>query len=170
MPLQYKIYLLWPETGRSYCLYIEYNLTFVSSSDVCLTLRLRQWLPFSRPHFNSFSCMKIFMSSFMIDRNLLPRVQLTISQQRFRLWLGAKQATTRYLNQWWCSLRVHIFVTWSQWIYWYICCLLSVFIWSTSWHWTSCFTMNFQWKKRFREMALWACAVARVPGKLCQFA
>ena len=31
-------------------------------------------------------------------------------------------------------------------------------------------TMNFQWKKRFREMALWACAVARVPGKLCQFA
>ena len=33
-----------------------------------------------------------------------------------------------------------------------------------------CHTMNFQWKKRFREMALWACAVARVPGKLCQFA
>ena len=32
------------------------------------------------------------------------------------------------------------------------------------------YTMNFQWKKRFREMALWACAVARVPGKLCQFA
>ena len=31
-------------------------------------------------------------------------------------------------------------------------------------------TMNFQWKKGFREMALWACAVARVPGKLCQFA
>ena len=31
-------------------------------------------------------------------------------------------------------------------------------------------TMNFQWKKRFCEMALWACAVARVPGKLCQFA
>ena len=30
--------------------------------------------------------------------------------------------------------------------------------------------MNFQWKKRFREMALWACAVARVPGKLGQFA
>ena len=34
----------------------------------------------------------------------------------------------------------------------------------------SAHTMNFQWKKRFREMALWACAVARVPGKLCQFA
>ena len=31
-------------------------------------------------------------------------------------------------------------------------------------------TMNFQWKKRFGEMALWACAVAQVPGKLCQFA
>ena len=39
--------------------------------------------------------------------------------------------------------------------------------------WVSCgqwSTMNFQWKKRFREMVLWACAVARVPGKLCPFA
>ena len=35
-------------------------------------------------------------------------VQLTISEHRFRYWLGAEQATNHYLNQWRTSLMTHI--------------------------------------------------------------
>ena len=37
--------------------------------------------------------------------SLFLRVQLTISQHWFRLWLGADQATSHYLNQWWLDYR-----------------------------------------------------------------
>ena len=33
--------------------------------------------------------------------SLFPRVQLTISRYWFRYWLGAEQATSHVLNQWW---------------------------------------------------------------------
>ena len=35
------------------------------------------------------------------------RVQLTISQHLFKKWLGAKQTTSHYLNQWWPSISEH---------------------------------------------------------------
>ena len=38
--------------------------------------------------------------------SLLPRVQLTILQNWFRWRLGDKQATRRYLNQWWLILCI----------------------------------------------------------------
>ena len=37
--------------------------------------------------------------------NVLLMVQLTISQHWFRSWLGADQATSHYLNQWWLDYR-----------------------------------------------------------------
>ena len=40
--------------------------------------------------------------------NLFPSAQLTISQHWFRQWLGAEQATSHYLNQWWPSLLTYI--------------------------------------------------------------
>ena len=46
---------------------------------------------------NAFSWMKMFKFRLRFH----PRVQLTIFQHWFRLWLGAGQATSHYLNQWW---------------------------------------------------------------------
>ena len=43
-------------------------------------------------------------------------VQLTIFQHWFRKWLGAQQATTHYLNQWWPSSTANICVTRPQWV------------------------------------------------------
>ena len=53
---------------------------------------------------NIFKC--IFLNEnvlilFKISLNLFLRIELTISQYWFRLWLGADQATSHYLNQWW---------------------------------------------------------------------
>ena len=42
--------------------------------------------------------------------------KLTICQYWFRWWLGASQATSHYLNQWWPSLLMHICITWRQWV------------------------------------------------------
>ena len=54
---------------------------------------------------NAFSWMKIYQFRLGFHWSLFPRVQLTISQQMFRLWLGAVQATSHYLNQWWLVYR-----------------------------------------------------------------
>ena len=50
---------------------------------------------------NAFSWMKMHKFRLIFHWNLFPRVQLTIFQHWFRLWLGAGQATSHYLNQWW---------------------------------------------------------------------
>ena len=44
--------------------------------------------------------------------SLFPGVQKTIFQHWFRYWLGAGQATSRYLNQWWLVYR-HIYASLS---------------------------------------------------------
>ena len=46
---------------------------------------------------------------------LFLKVQLTIFQHWFRYWLGAEQATSHYLNQWWPSSTTHTCVTRPQW-------------------------------------------------------
>ena len=51
----------------------------------------------------AFSWKKIFAFSLEFDWNLFQKVQLTISEHWFRWWLGAKQAASHYLNQWWPS-------------------------------------------------------------------
>ena len=50
---------------------------------------------------NAFSWMKILEFRLQFHWSLFLRFQLTIIQHWFRLWLGAVQATSHYLNQWW---------------------------------------------------------------------
>ena len=56
----------------------------------------------------------MFKFRLRIHWNLFPRVQLTILQHWFRLWLGAGKATSHYLNQMMVSLLAHICVTRPQ--------------------------------------------------------
>ena len=54
---------------------------------------------------NAFLWMKIYEFRLKFHWSLFPRVQLTIFQHWFRWWLGADQATSHYLNQWWSDYR-----------------------------------------------------------------
>ena len=54
---------------------------------------------------NAFSWMKIYEFRLWIHRSLSLRFELTIFQHCFRKWLGAGQATSHYLNQWWLVHR-----------------------------------------------------------------
>ena len=66
------------------------------------SLRPRQMDAISQTTFsNAFFLLKMFVFRLKFHWSLFPRVQLTIFQQWFRLWLGAVQATSHYLNQWW---------------------------------------------------------------------
>ena len=57
---------------------------------------------------NYFLFMKI-TSSIEISVKFTPRVWLlTISNYWLRWWLGAEQATSHYLNQWWSSILMHM--------------------------------------------------------------
>ena len=48
----------------------------------------------------------LFKSSWILN----PTVHCKIFQHWFRKWLGAEQATNRYLKQWWLSVLSHICV------------------------------------------------------------
>ena len=54
---------------------------------------------------SAFSWMKIFEFRLKFHWSLFLRVQLTIFQHWFRKRLGAVQATSHYLNQWWLIYR-----------------------------------------------------------------
>ena len=54
---------------------------------------------------NAFSWMKMYEIRFRFHRSLFPRFQWPIFQHWVRLWLGAEQATSHYLNQWWLIYR-----------------------------------------------------------------
>ena len=62
-------------------------------------LRLDKIVPISRTTSNAFSLMKRFGFGFGFRWSLFLKVQLTIIQHWFRKMLGAKQATSHYLNQ-----------------------------------------------------------------------
>ena len=95
-------------------------------STVCgewhLTLPLTHWgrdkmaVIFQTIFSNAFSWMKMFNFRLRFHWIVFPRVQLTIFQHWFRWWLGAVQATSHYLNQWWYSLLTHICVIRPQWV------------------------------------------------------
>ena len=57
------------------------------------------------PFSNVFSSMKMFQFRLKFHWSLFARVQSTIFQHWFRKWLGAVQATSHYLNQWWLVYR-----------------------------------------------------------------
>ena len=50
---------------------------------------------------NAFSWMKMFEYRLRFHWILFLGIRLTIFQHWFRLWLGASQVTSHYLNQWW---------------------------------------------------------------------
>ena len=54
---------------------------------------------------NAFSWMKMLEFWLKCHWSLFIRVQLTIFQHWFRWWLGADQAPSHYLNQWWLDYR-----------------------------------------------------------------
>ena len=57
------------------------------------------------PYSNAFSWMKMFEFRWRFHWTLFKRVHLTIFQHWFKQWLGAVQATSHYLNQWWFVFR-----------------------------------------------------------------
>ena len=50
---------------------------------------------------NAFSWMKMYKFRLRFHWNFFPRVQIIIFHHCFRWWLGASQATSHYLKQWW---------------------------------------------------------------------
>ena len=54
---------------------------------------------------NAFSWMKVLQFRLKFHWSLFLRMQLTKFQHWFRFWLGAGQATSHYLNQWWLDYR-----------------------------------------------------------------
>ena len=55
-------------------------------------------------HSNALSWIKMFKFRWKCHWSVYIRVQLTIFQHWFRKWLGAEQAASHYLNQWWHRL------------------------------------------------------------------
>ena len=64
------------------------------------------------------SWMKMFQFIIKYHWSLFPMVQLTNipAFHWFRSWLGAEQATSHYLNQWWPRLPTYIGTTWQPWV------------------------------------------------------
>ena len=56
---------------------------------------------FQTTFLNGFSWIKIYEFRLKFLWSLFLGAQLTIYQHWFRKWLGADQATSHYLNQWW---------------------------------------------------------------------
>ena len=73
-----------------------------SRSVVINTLRPSQIAAIFQTTFsNGFSSMKMYKFWLRFHWCLFPRVQFTIFHHWFRKWLGADQAISHYLNQWW---------------------------------------------------------------------
>ena len=65
---------------------------------------------------SAFSWMQMFDFWLKLHWSLFPRIQLTIFHHWFRWLLGAGQATSHYLNQWWFSLPAHVYVAQPRWV------------------------------------------------------
>ena len=73
---------------------------------------------------NAFSWMKISEFRLKFHWRLFLMVQLTIFQHWFRWWLGADQATSHYLNQWWLDhWRIYASLGLNElmWDWWHVC-------------------------------------------------
>ena len=64
---------------------------------------------------NELILIMLYIGNQLVKMTIFTRfvllVQLTISQYCFRYYLGAKWATSHYLNQWWPSLLLDIYIT-----------------------------------------------------------
>ena len=83
--------------------YLHFHTPLHSTRNSSLnTLRPRQMDAISQTTFsNAFSWMKMYEFRLKFHWSLFLRFQLTIFQHWFRYLLGAVQATSHYLNQWW---------------------------------------------------------------------
>ena len=65
---------------------------------------------------NVFSWIVLYcvVFRFKFHWTLTLRIPLTTSQHWFREWLGAEQATSHFLNQFWLILLTHIWINWPQ--------------------------------------------------------
>ena len=70
---------------------------------------------------NAFSWMKMYRFRLIFHRTLFPGIQLSIFHHWVRWWLGAVQATSHYLDQWWlvywriyASLGLNELTRWSR--------------------------------------------------------
>ena len=81
-----------------YCVFCELKIGYILIFTHILRLR-QDGRHVSRRHFQMHLKIVGFWLNF--HWNIFARVQLTIIQHRVRLWLGAQQATSHYLNQWW---------------------------------------------------------------------
>ena len=101
-------------SSHSYILLQVYFLIFNQTLYGLNTLRPTHMAAISQTFSSAFSWMKMFELRLKFHWSLFLRVQLTIFQHRFRWWLGAVQATSHYLNQWWPSSTTQICVTRPQ--------------------------------------------------------
>ena len=123
-----------------WCNYISINVSYISEVTVYDTLiqhllecvdksnHLAHWSPdkvaaifqmISSNVFYVWSCCILIQLS-----TVFPMLQLTICHHWFRLWFGAKEPTSHYLNQWWRNLIMY--VTRPLWVNtWYRVCRLS---------------------------------------------
>ena len=81
---------------RSYCI----NSHDVSRMAITHWGRDKMAAIFQTTLSHGFSWMKMYQFRLMFHWSF-PKVHLTIFQLRFRKWLGAGQATSHCLNQWW---------------------------------------------------------------------
>ena len=60
-----------------------------------------KWTPFCRRHFQIHFLNEKYESRIKLHWSRFLKVQLMVSQHWFKLWLGANQATSHHLKQWW---------------------------------------------------------------------
>ena len=77
----------------------------------------------------TFSDTFTLLKWYKIHQRLFLRLQLTSSQHCFVWWLGARQATNHYLDQWWPILHHHIEIPGNNdWSCFMVLCLALCFI------------------------------------------
>ena len=76
--------------------------------------------PISQKTFsNAFSSMKIYEFNLRYHWNLFQSFELILFQHWFILWLGAVQATSHHLNQWWLVFwRIYASLVLSELTHW----------------------------------------------------
>ena len=83
--------------------YVEHHVTYRHALTHCGQDKMDA---ISQTTFSSaISWMKMYEFRLKFHWSLFLRVQLTIFQHWFRWWLGAIQATSHYLKQWWLIYR-----------------------------------------------------------------
>ena len=101
---QYRIAWISPPIALLLCSHARFNVLFFNFNS------------FPTGQNDRHSDRRHFQMHFLEYWNLFTWVQLTISLHWFRWWLGAEQATSHYLNQWWPSSLTRMCDTKGRWV------------------------------------------------------